>query len=169
MADALLRAYEGKDFGGRVEIVDAEAVLVPGGDGLADFGEAVGLGVAVVCGGAGGFDEAIDYGFGGGDVGVADAEGDDFDALSAFFCDDAGDFDEGVGGEFVEAGGKFHVSMFLYFVILGLFGFDVPVFHRRVKYIGLGWRPQLWIVGRWILFRKRVTRFGEVRHEIDSI
>ena len=122
VADAFLSAYERQHLGGGVEVVDAEPGLVPDGDGFPYFGEAVGFGVAMVGGSAGGGYEPVDDGVGGRDVRVADAEGDDFDALRALFCDDAGDFDEGVGGEFIQAAGKFHVFNTSLFCSLGLDG-----------------------------------------------
>src|SRR5207247_590308 len=50
VADAFLGSDEGEDFLVRVQVGDAEALLIPGGNGAPNLRRAVGLGVAVVNG-----------------------------------------------------------------------------------------------------------------------
>ena len=109
VGDALLRADEGHELLFGVE-GDAKASLVPLGGRAAEVGEAFGFRVAVVGGVAGGLAEGVDDVGRGGQVGVADAEGDDVDALGLLGRDLLGDLGEEVGRELLDAVGELHGS-----------------------------------------------------------
>ena len=87
---------------------DAEASLVPLGGGGAEVGEPFGLRVAVVGRVAGGLAEGIDDVRRRRQIGVADAEGDDIDALGLLRRDLLGDLCEEVGRELLDAVGELH-------------------------------------------------------------
>ena len=105
--DALLRADEGEGLTLGVEGA-LEAALVPVGDGLAQLGQALRLGVAVVGGVVGCAMERVEDVGGRGEVGVADAEGDDIDALGLLGGDNLGDLGEEVGGQLFDPLGQSH-------------------------------------------------------------
>ena len=87
---------------------DAEASFVPARDGLAERGQTFGLGVAVVGGLAGGFAERVDDVRRRRQVGVADAEGDDVDALRLLRGDLLADLREEVRRQLLDAIGESH-------------------------------------------------------------
>ena len=108
VGDALLGSDQRDDFVGGIE-ADLEALPHPVGDRAAQFGQPLGFGVAVV----GGHVDVVVQRFEdvrmGGQVGVADAEGDDADALFALLGDTAADLDEQVGREILHPlGGADH-------------------------------------------------------------
>ena len=96
VGDALLRADQRHNLVGGIER-DLEALLHPGRDRLAQLGQALGLGVAMV----GRHVDVVVQRFEDvrmrGQVGVADPEGDDAHALLTLLGDPPADFDEEVG------------------------------------------------------------------------
>ena len=107
VADALFGADQRQHFRIAVE-GDAEARPVPVGDGLAQLGQALGLGVAVVGGIVRRGVQTVEDALRRRQVGVADGEGDDVDALGALLVDLLADLDEEVGGKLFDAVGELH-------------------------------------------------------------
>ena len=109
VADALLRADERQHFLRRIE-VNAEAAFVPARDGLAELGQALGLGIAVVRRLARGLAQRVDDVRRRRQVGVADAEGDDVDALCLLRRDLLADLREEIRRQLLDTVGEFHAD-----------------------------------------------------------
>ena len=107
VADALFRADQGQHFRVAVE-GDAEPLAVPVGDGLAQLGKALRLRVAVVGRLVRRRVQGVEDALRGGQVGVADGEGDDVDALGALLVDLLADLDEEVRRKLFDAVGELH-------------------------------------------------------------
>ncbi len=107
MADALLGADKGHHFLRRVER-HAETALVPRRNGLAELGQSLRLGVTVVGGLARGLLERGKDVRRRRQVGIADAERDDVDALGLLRRDLLADLGEEVWRELLDAVGELH-------------------------------------------------------------
>ena len=108
VADALLCPDERHDL--LVAELDVEAAGVPAGDGVAHLRQAVGLGIAVVGRVVGGCLQRGEDVVGRRNVGVADAEADDVDALGALLRDLPADLEEEVRRKLVEPVGELHTE-----------------------------------------------------------
>ena len=106
MGDAFLRSDERDDLGGGIE-VDLEPARVPGGYGLAQFVQAVVLGIAVIDRIVRGPFQSLDDWFGRWKVRVADAEADDVHALGPLRVTQLVEFREEVGRKVRNSVGEF--------------------------------------------------------------
>ena len=107
VADAFLGTDQRQHLGVRVQL-DAEAVVVPLGDGPPHFRKAVGLRVAVVGRVLRRRQQPVNDRLRRGDVGVADAEGHHVGPGGPLGRNDAGDLHEGIWCQLAQSVRKFH-------------------------------------------------------------
>ena len=111
VGDAFFGSDQRDDLGGRVER-DLESLGHPAGDALAQLGQTLGLGVAVVGGHVGVLMQRFEDVRVGRQVGVADAEGDDAHAFFSLGCDLSRYFYEEVRRKVSDSSGCAHGDYF---------------------------------------------------------